>query len=371
MHIGDISTPSALVDLDKVEQNTQWMSDRAHALGVRLRPHVKTHKCLEAARLQVNGHFGGITVSTLAEAHHFAEGGFQDITWAFPLPVGRVAEALDFSTTVERFSVVVDHLDALSVLEQEAQRRCGLIRVFLKFDCGYGRAGVKLGDPMALTLARRLSDSRWVDFRGILAHAGHSYDCGSPEAILRIAEQERDQTVSFAEQLRHRGVEVAEVSVGSTPTMRLVDSLEGVTEIRPGNYVFFDLFQAVIGSCVLEEVAFSVLSSVVGRYPDRGAILLDAGALALSKDLGVGKGESSFGLLTHPQTGLAWAEGCLAGLSQEHGKVSWEGVETMPQIGQRIRILPNHSCLSAALHPVYYVLRGTDIVDTWRPCRGW
>jgi len=369
MRIGELSTPSALVDLDKVEHNTRWMSERAHALGVRLRPHVKTHKCLEAARLQVDGHFGGITVSTLAEARYFAEGGFEDITWAFPLPVGRVGEALDFSQTLERFAVVVDHLDTLDALEEGAGRRCASIRVFLKFDCGYGRAGVRSGDPVALELARRMSDSRWMDFRGILAHAGHSYDCRSPEAILRIAEQERNSTVSFAEELRDSGVTVDEVSVGSTPTMRLVEDLEGVTEIRPGNYVFFDLFQSLIGSCEPEEVAFSVLGSVVGRYPERGSIVLDTGALALSKD--VGTGESSFGLLTHPQTGQPWAEGRLVGLSQEHGKVIWEGRGGMPKIGERVRILPNHSCLSAALHPVYHVVRGMDVVDTWRPCRGW
>ncbi|MEE2750730.1 MAG: alanine racemase [Myxococcota bacterium] len=369
MRIGELSTPCALVDLDQVEKNTRWMSERAHELGVRLRPHVKTHKCLEAARLQVDGHFGGITVSTLAEASYFAKGGFQDITWAFPLPVGRVEEALEYSQNLERFSVVVDHVDTVDVLERCAGRRGIPVRVFLKFDCGYGRAGVRLGDPLALTLARRLSDSPWVDFRGVLAHAGHSYDCRSADAILKIAEQERESAVSFAEALRGSGVEVPEVSVGSTPTMRLAEDLEGVTEIRPGNYVFFDWFQSMIGSCQPEEIAFSVLASVVGRYPERGSILLDAGALALSKDVGVGEG--SYGCLANPQDGHLWTGGRLTGLSQEHGKVQWDSVESMPEIGDRVRILPNHSCLSAALHPVFYVVRGMQVVDTWRPCRGW
>jgi len=332
---------------------------------------VKTHKCIEAAQLQVAGHFGGITVSTLAEAHYFAEGGFTDITWAFPLPLGRVVEALELTNQIERFAVVVDHMETLEVLEKEADKRCETVCVYLKLDCGYGRAGVQADDPTAMDLARRLSESPRINFRGILAHAGHSYDCRTPAEILRVAQEERDNAVLFAERLRHDGIAVEEVSVGSTPTMRLVEDLEGVTEIRPGNYVFFDLFQANIGACQIGEIAFSVLSTVVGRYPQRDAIVLDAGALALSKDPGVHPQNPLFGLLTHPETGQAWTEGLLGGLSQEHGKVSWKGAETMPQIGDRLRILPNHSCLSAACHPVYYVLRGMEVVDTWRPCRGW
>ena len=123
MRIVDLPTPSAVVDLDKVESNTRWMSKRAHQLGVRLRPHVKTHKSIEAAKLQVEGHFGGITVSTLAEANHFAEGGFEDITWAFPLPVSRVAEACELSARIRVFTVVVDHPDTVDALEDEAERR--------------------------------------------------------------------------------------------------------------------------------------------------------------------------------------------------------------------------------------------------------
>lgn len=371
MRIGDLPTPSAVVELDKVENNTRWMSERAHALGVRLRPHVKTHKCIEAARMQTRGHFGGITVSTLAEARHFSKGGFEDITWAFPLPVSRVVEACELNASIERLSVVVDHPDAIDALEKEAGRRCEPVRVLLKLDCGYGRAGVAPLDPGAVSLARRLAQARWLHFGGVLTHAGHSYDCRSRESILEVANQERDVAVAFAERLRSDGIEVEDVSVGSTPTMRVVEDLDGVTEIRPGNYVFFDRFQSRIGSCAVEDVAFSVLGSVVGRYPERGTLLLDAGALALSKDEGVVDKEPEFGLLTDPRTGAVWEEGRLMGLSQEHGKVKLEGGGLIPNIGDRLRILPNHSCLAAALHPVFFVVRESEVVETWKPCRGW
>lgn len=344
-------------------------------LGARLRPHVKTHKCVEAARLQTRGHFGGITVSTLAEARYFARGGFRDITWAFPLPIPRIPEAAELARSVDRLNLTLDNPAALDALEAFAASRPGpRFPVFLEIDCGDHRAGVDPADPGAVALARRLAGSPAVEFRGILTHAGHSYAARDAEGIRAVAREERDAAVRFASMLRAEGVSVPEVSVGSTPTMSLADNLDGVTEARPGNYVFFDVFQAAIGSCALEDAAFSVLTTVVGSYPSRNRMIVDAGALALSKDAGprhVAE-DAGYGAI-FDLAGARLGELRLVKLSQEHGQI--EGVEPLRfdryPVGSRLRIVPNHSCLAAALYDRYHVVQEGRVVAEWKPVRGW
>jgi D-serine deaminase-like pyridoxal phosphate-dependent protein len=220
-----------------------------------------------------------------------------------------------------------------------------------------------------------MAESLHIDFRGILTHAGHAYSCRNVREILGIAEQERRVVVEFAETLRQADVDIPEVSVGSTPTMSVAENLEGVTEARPGNYVFYDGFQVAIGSCSSSETAFSVLVSIIGQYPKRNQLLIDAGALSFSKDPGP----------THidPQCGYGnfftddgvedLADLRLFSLSQEVGKVT--GIHPIDfealAIGTRLRVTPNHSCLSAALHDRYYVVKNGEVVDEWRPVRGW
>jgi D-serine deaminase-like pyridoxal phosphate-dependent protein len=368
MHLKDLSTPAAVVDLDKVQASCAWMSQRAHDLGVKLRPHVKTHKCLAAARLQMGDHGAGIAVSTLAEAAHFAAGGCKDIIYAVPIAPQKVAQALALSDTVDRLALLVDSAPPVDAIEQQAAGR--MVPVFLKVDCGYGRAGVSPDKPLAMEMAQRLHSSPAIDFRGLLTHGGHSYDCGSRAAIARVAEQERDVVVGFAKRLQAQGIPVPEVSVGSTPTMRVVDDLSGVTEIRPGNYVFFDVFQSMIGSCTLDEVGFSVLTTVIGSYPDRNLVVVDAGALALSKDVGATHVDASGGYgVVCDERGQPHRGMHLGSLSQEHGKISVDGV--VPAVGTLLRVMPNHSCLSAALFDQYYVVRNQAVVDVWHPVRGW
>ena len=367
-----VPTPAAIIDLERVMDNTARMSARAHALGVRLRPHVKTHKCIEVARLQTESHFGGITVSTLAEAAHFAQAGFKDITFAVPIAPGRVQRALSIAESLERLNLLVDDDVAIDALASAGA--LSPIPVYLKVDCGYHRAGVDPASPDALRLARRLHDESAIEFVGILAHAGHSYDCDGPAAIRKVAEQERAVTVAFAEQLRAAGIPCPEVSVGSTPTSSLVEDLTGVTEIRPGNYALFDVFQAGIGSCGVANIALSVVTEIIGVYPARGTILVDAGALALSKDQGPRHvaADAGYGVVCSldgtPLSGLS-----LIGLSQEHGKIRVEDAGHIQrlQVGDRLRVLPNHSCLVTALYDALQVLEDDALVDAWRPARGW
>lgn len=374
VNLRELTTPSAVVDLDRLERNAAWMTNRAKELGVGLRPHVKTHKCVEGARIQTAGQTKKLTVSTLAEARAFAEAGFDDITYAVPLSPEAIPECARLTRRIYRFHVIVDHPVAVDALESYAQTHDLRFSVLLKVDCGLHRAGVDPDNPEAVKLAGRLHRSSHVDFRGILTHAGQSYSCRNRSEAANIAAQERDTMVNFAEKLRGEGLTVADISIGSTPTVTAVDRLPGISEIRPGNYLFFDAFQTAIGSCVLEDVAFSVLTTVVGAYPDAQRLVVDAGALALSKDPGPTHvdPDCGFGVVVtdpdcRPVPGLR-----VTSLSQEHGVLHSDGpLDPTWQPGTRLRIMPNHSCLSAACFDAYHVVRGTEIVDEWHPVRGW
>jgi D-serine deaminase-like pyridoxal phosphate-dependent protein len=374
MTLESLPTPCALVDLDRLEGNAAAMSQQATRLGVRLRPHVKTHKCVEAARLQTTGEHGGITVSTLAEARAFAEAGLRDITLAVPVALDRLDECAELVRRTDRFRLLVDHLRTVTELEAFAVATGLRFELLLEVDCGHHRSGVDPAEPAAIRLAGAIHSSPDLELAGILTHAGQSYRCRSQTEAAEVARHERDVMAAFAGRLRAAGIPVGEVSVGSTPTVTAAEDLSGVTEVRPGNYLFFDAFQAAIGSCGVDEVAFSVLATVLGVYPERRELVVNAGALALSKDPGpvhVDPG-CGFGVVVdpgdqHPIAGLR-----MVSLSQEHGVLrSVRALDPSWQPGSRVRILPNHSCLAAACFDRFHVLRGREIVDDWRPVRGW
>ena len=374
MRVGDLRTPAALVDIAALERNAARMGATAARLGVRLRPHVKTHKTLEAARIQVRGQFGGITVSTLAEAAFFAAGGFSDITYAVPVAPAKVGEAAEIASRLGRLNLLVDHTDAAAAVEACARARGLRLSLFLKVDCGYHRAGVDPERTESVVFAARLAGSPHLDFRGILTHAGQSYHARSSDEIRPIAAHEGAVMAAFAGRLRAAGVRVEEVSVGSTPTLAVAGDLGGVTEVRPGNYAFFDATQMAIGSCSLEDVAFSVLVTVIGCYPDRGELVVDGGALALSRDPGPVHVDRDCGFgVVRTVAGEALPGWRVVSLSQEHGVVRAarpRDAGSLP-IGSLLRIVPNHSCLAAALFERYAVVRGERVVDEWRPARGW
>ncbi len=366
----ELSTPAALVDLDKLERNLGWMAARAKELGVQLRPHVKTHKSVHVGRLQTRGQHGGITVSTLAEAVAFADAGFRDITWALPIPLSRIAAAASLSARVDRLNILVDHPDAVEALEAHGRSSGVTFDVLLKIDCGNHRAGVDPRSPHALEVGRRLASSARLRFRGVLAHGGHAYACVTRGELERVAQQERDETVGFADRLRAVGVPVETVSVGSTPTMAVVSTLHGVTEIRPGNYALFDVFQATLGVCTLDDVALSVLATVVGVYPDRNTFVIDAGALALSLDPGAVHidRDNGFGRVQVPGSAVVLR---VRSLSQEHGVVAGLDRAGPLRVGDRVRVLPNHACMTAAMYPEFNVIAGGRRVDRWPLVRGW
>jgi D-serine deaminase-like pyridoxal phosphate-dependent protein len=355
--IHQLPTPALLLDLDVLERNLQRMADWAAALGVALRPHIKTHKCIEVAERQRALGIAGITVSTLYEARVFAEHGFADITWAFPVILSRLDEVRELAGRAT-LRLVVDSPEAVAALE-------GLgvpLHVWLKVDCGYHRAGVDPGSPLAVDLARRIAGSPWLSFDGILTHSGHAYHGRSREEIAAVAEEERRVMAGFAARLRGEGIAVPGVSVGSTPAMSVVEDLQGVTEARPGNYAFYDFMQVTLGSCAVRDCAVTVLATVVSHRPGEDTSVVDAGALALSKEAWTGPGgrETMGEVFADCEAGVLSEGARLVKLSQEHGVVS----AALP-VGSRVRILPNHSCLAVAQFDEVHAVRGTEVVDRW------
>ncbi|MBM4162174.1 MAG: hypothetical protein FJ217_13885 [Ignavibacteria bacterium] len=374
-NIHDLPTPSLLLDRDLLERNLTAMQDRANKLGVALRPHIKTHKCVEIANHQIDLGARGITVSTFYEAEQFSAAGFNDITWAFPLPpvyAPRVAELYEKS----RIRVVVDSPEAAGHIDNVARVTGQRIHVWLKVDCGFHRVGVDPHSVLAEELIRNLSTSTTLIFDGILSHSGQSYSAHNRGEILAYAEQERFVMIEFAERMRDRGYNVPMISVGSTPAMSVAENLKGIDEARPGNYVFYDYTQAMLGSCSIADCALSVLASVVSHQPGASYFITDAGALALSKDPGPThiRNDMDMGIIyedyerkrLHPHLHYRT-------LSQEHGKVVTVDprfIEGKFKVGDKVRILEHHSCLTAANFDRYYIVQGDEIVDEWKILRG-
>lgn len=367
----DLETPALLLHLDVVERNLRTMAERARRLGVALRPHAKTHKCVELGKLQRDHGARGLTVATLVEAAAFARAGFNDITWAFPIDPSHVPPARRLvQQTGATLRVVVDDLRTARALAGSG------LHVWLKVDCGYHRAGVDPASPYAQEVARELGQERGLEFDGILSHSGHAYRTTGKTEAAEVAEQERRVMVDFAGRLREEGIPVREISVGSTPAMAAVRGLDGVTEARPGNYVFYDRTMLLIGCCNPEDVGVTVLASVVSHQPGAAHFIVNAGALELSKDPGPAHVSPA---------AMGAVRGCpeltVATLSQEHGLVRAESpaaLEGRFEVGTQIEIVPNHSCLTVPNFDEYHVMRGTGggdgqggrEVDRWRVERG-
>lgn len=373
MNLETIKTPSLIVDYERMTRNAARVAARAKALNVALRPHVKTHRCAEIAKIQTANTFGGIMVSTLAEAHFFAGNGFSDITYGVPVERGKIAEAVEIAKSIERFAVLTTDEETVQELNETARRENARINVFLKVDIGYHRCGVEPHTKEAFEIPQKIAGSSNLDFAGILTHAGHSYHADTPERLLAVAHEERDKMRGLAEELRTKGLEVPTVSVGSTPTFSAIDNLDGITEFRAGNYIFFDAFQATLGSCDVSDCALTVLAAIVHRDATRQKIVVDAGAVALSKDRGAVEFDANCGYGRVYDLDGGDLNLRVGSLSQEHGEIFVEHEATFNKlkVGDRVRILANHSCLTALQHSHYHILDGGKIVDRWEINRGW
>ncbi len=368
MDLHEIKTPAFIIDLPILQKNLDAMKSRAHKLGVRLRPHTKTHKTREIAEMQVDSS-RSLTVSTLAEAEFFLGAGFTDMIYAVPLFPDKLEMVTALIRQGAELKILIDHPSMISTLESRLRNTGISLKTLIKIDCGYHRAGLPPDSETAFTMAREIRSSQALRFEGILTHAGHSYNCRNTLEIIAASSDERKSVTSFAEKLKASGIPCPVISTGSTPTATHAENLEGVTEIRPGCYVFHDKYQADIGTCSMDSCAAMVLAGIIGSYPDRNQLLVDAGALALSKDPGAvhTKQTTTYGILPEHK-GMF-----LSSLSQEHGIITSSAPIDFSRfkIGRKVLILPNHCCLAAALFPGYHIIDNGKVVDIWKPVRGW
>ncbi|XP_036442368.1 LOW QUALITY PROTEIN: D-threo-3-hydroxyaspartate dehydratase [Colossoma macropomum] len=366
--IKDLCTPAFVVDLDTVKRNASEMLDRFQKLGVQLRPHMKTHKTLECADIMTGGSRRCIVVSTLAEASFFADHGYDDILYAYPLPFDKVERCAELSEKLSLFHVLVDNSLALQELKRRPLKQGKAWHVWMKLDCNNGRAGVPHSEPAALQLAQEISETKGVELTGIYAHCGNSYGCKGEEQIKAVAQETTTVTLQFVEKLKAVGVKGPKSSIGSTPSCsHPVPDMAMLSEVHPGNYIFYDVQQSLIGSCRLEDVAVRVLTRVIGHYPHRNQLLVDCGWTALSHD-GGGRLPTGYAVIEgHPELKLV-------SMTQEHGRVEpVSGKLDFSQfpLGSMLSLMPHHACATAAMHPVYYVHSKGKIVGTWKPTRGW
>ncbi len=356
------------------------MAEAVKRNGVALRPHLKTTKSIEVARLALAGQPGGVAVSTLKEAEYFARHGITDVQYAVSIVPDKLERVAAIQSTGAQVTLITDSVEVARAIGDKGRELGHRFHVLVEIDCGEGRSGVFPDRSEVIEIAKLVDQSSHAALAGVMTHAGHSYGCRSIAEIQDVAEAERAAAVTAAERIRALGIDCPTVSVGSTPTALHARNLEGVTEVRPGVYMFGDMFQAQIGSCKESDLAVSVVTEVISHHTLLRHLLVDAGALALSKDRSTegAPNDIGFGL-------VAGLDGCplepqlrVGKVYQEHGQITLSNgaaVSVLP-VGSRLRVYPNHICMTAAMYGEYHVVDseigdGSEIVDVWPRINGW
>ena len=374
--LGDLQTPCLVLDVDRMDRNIARLRTKLDGLGVTLRPHLKTAKSVEVARRIMSTPQGPATVSTLREAELFAEAGITDIIYAVGVTPSKLAKVIELRRGGCDLAVLLDTVEQAQAVASASREAGIIIPALIEIDCDGHRSGILPGDADRLrAIAAALVDGG--ELRGVLTHAGGSYSARG-DKLKDFADTERKAVVEAATILRKAGYACPIVSMGSTPTAHNAVVLDGITEVRAGVFIFFDLVMAGIGICKVEDIAISVLATVIGHQREKGWILIDAGWMAMSQDKGTSKQEVNQGYgLVCDVSGQPFDNLILADANQEHGIItvrpgSDAGLPAL-QIGDRVRILPNHACATGAQHQAYHVVRGEcDLVeDEWQRFGGW
>ncbi|KAA0088377.1 DSD1 family PLP-dependent enzyme [Trinickia soli] len=376
MTLESLSTPAALIDVARMNHNIERMQQRMNTLGVSFRPHVKTTKCEQVVKAQMDAGARGITVSTLKEAEQFFVSGIRDIVYAVGMAPPKLPRALALRRQGCDLKIVADSVACAEAIVAFGREHNERFEVWIEVDVDGHRSGIAPGDDTLLAVATVLSEGG-MHVGGVLAHAGSSYDYDAHEELVRIAEQERSGCVRAAERIRAAGLPCDVVSIGSTPTALAAEHLEGVTEVRAGVYVMFDLVMHNVGVNDTSEIALSVLTTVIGHQSEKGWAIVDAGWMAMSRDRGTQRQKRDFGYgLVCLESGEVLGEYLMSSANQEHGIVSRSGtpdreIEQRFPIGTRLRILPNHACATGAQHPAYQALSADGSVEAWPRFYGW
>ncbi len=343
--------------------NIAAMQALARSAGVALRPHAKTHKSPTIARWQLEAGAIGICCAKLAEAEVFAAAGITNIRVPYPVNpanAGRVRALLAGGVTL---SIIVDNLDVASEWSQAMAGAGARLDVLVKVDVGFHRCGIDPDSARAVSTIRDIAELSGLAFRGLLSHAGHSYAAASVHELAEIADREITILRSLAARVHDAGIDVAEISVGSTPTARFITLQKGATEMRPGNYVFYDRTQVGLGATTPSGCAMSVIATVVSR-PVASRIVFDAGSKTLTSDAARGFGAVTGYGLVYPDLETDTPLGSIAieRLSEEHAVA-----RVMPDCplkpGDRVRILPNHACVVTNLANELLLVDGIKVVE--------
>jgi len=380
MTLDSLDTPAAIIDVRRMERNIALMQQRMNALGVKFRPHVKTTKCLNVVEAQLSAGAQGITVSTLREAETFFAAGIRDILYAVGMIPSKLPRAMALRKQGCDLKIIVDNAGAAESIVEFCQTADESLEVWIEVDIDGHRSGVTPEDDALLEIGRILQ-AGGVKVGGVLAHAGSSYELHTQEALAALAEQERAGCVRAAQRLRAAGISCENVSVGSTPTALAAKRLDGVTEVRAGVYALFDLVMHNVGVCRIDDIALSVLTTVIGHQQDKGWVIVDAGWMAMSRDRGTSKQARDYGYgLPCTLDGTPLDGYVLVGANQEHGILARTDAGHTPDdgdlkarfpVGTRLRILPNHACATGTQFPEYHALEPSGELCVWSRFHGW
>ncbi len=372
----NLDTPYLCVNKQTFLRNLKYLRTRTEAMGARLRPHFKTVRAAEALQYLLPDKSSPITVSTVKEAEALMEAGYTDVIYAVGISAAKLKRVRDLLLKGQNIRVLADTPEQAEQVNRFCREHQCSVPVLLEIDCDGHRGGIRPEDPGLIETAQLLHTGA-ADFQGILAHAGESYHCLSPAALRDAAANEVSVALEAAARLQAANIPCEMVSIGSTPTAHNYENLDGITEVRAGVYGFFDLVMTGIGICDLNQIAATVVSTVIGHNHEKGWVFVDAGWMALSGDRGTANQpyDCGYGLVTD-ETGQLLEGLQVSTVNQEHGIVSMTNGRSLDPdnfpIGSRLHILPNHACATAAMHGQYHVFDTQDeTYEVWNRIQGW
>ena len=363
MFLNDLPTPQILIDHQRARRNIERVQGLANAAGQSLRPHSKTHKSPIVAKWQLDRGAVGICCAKLGEAEVMADAGIPNIRLPYPINPWNAPRLL---ALMERaaISIIVDHIDVAAGWSTAMQAAGRTLDVLVKVDVGFHRCGI---DPAANALAfvQRIAAMKGLRLVGLLSHAGQSYHATSADDLAAIAAAEAASLTALREAALRSGIALNEISVGATPTLRFSAGQPGVTELRPGNYVYFDRTQVALGAATLDDCALTVLATVVTKHD--GRIILDCGSKTLTNDgaRGITKAAGFGAVLVGDGESPRRTDAALLveRLSEEHATVAVTGTTALKP-GDRVRVVPNHSCVVSNLVDTVQLVDGDRVIDT-------
>jgi D-serine deaminase-like pyridoxal phosphate-dependent protein len=353
-----IDTPALLIDLDIVNRNLEWMQQKANNYGVALRPHIKTHKIPELAQLQMRLGAHGITVAKVSEAEVMAAAGIENIFVANQIVTKEKLNRVAALSKKVHISIGLDSVAAARLLSNVFTASRLTIHYLIEINSGHNRCGVLPGKE-AVELFQAIDTLPSLRFKGIFTHAGQVYGAGSLSEVKEVSRHESTIMAETAQAFSEFGTSADIVSVGSTPTMKVWQGHEAVNEIRPGNYIFHDAIQVSLGAATREECALSIVATVISR-PEKERAVLDGGSKAFGLDKGAHGKEmvTGFGMVLGKKA-------ILARLSEEHGILTLDPKVDL-DIGDKVRIIPNHACAVVNLFDRAYGIRNDQVVEEFR-----